>query len=83
MRCTAWTGEWPNLIEVAQTTNFCGTSITCYQIGIGHDKLSPDAIYKGKGHLASMEKNATKQKRIIDLLTFEMYFFELTSVNPT
>ena len=25
MRCTAWTGEWPNLKEVAQTTNFCGT----------------------------------------------------------
>ena len=24
MRCTAWTGEWPNLKEVAQTTNFCG-----------------------------------------------------------
>ena len=23
MRCTAWTGEWPNLKEVAQTTNFC------------------------------------------------------------
>ena len=24
MQCTAQRGEWPNLKEVAQTTNFCG-----------------------------------------------------------
>ena len=29
MWCTAWTGEWPNLKEVAQTTNFCGTALSC------------------------------------------------------
>ena len=26
MQCMAQTGEWPNLKEVAQTTNFCGIS---------------------------------------------------------
>ena len=30
MRCTAWTGEWPNLKEVAQTTNFCGSTQSEY-----------------------------------------------------
>ena len=28
MQCTAQTGEWPNLKEVTQTTNFCGTCFT-------------------------------------------------------